>query len=77
MYYSSEKGDKGGKADFKKQYAFAESKSIPYAVLIGEDEAKQGLASVRDLKSRKQNLMKRGEVVDYISALLSNEDERK
>lgn len=66
MYYAA----KSGKADFKKQYAYAESKSIPYAVLVGEDEAKAGTATIRNLATRKQEVIKRGAVVSYFAEAL-------
>jgi histidyl-tRNA synthetase len=53
-------------ADFKKQYAYAESKAIPFAVVIGEKEAKEGLAAIRNLKSRKQTEVKKSKIVSEL-----------
>ncbi len=63
MYYETE--------DFKKQYAFAESKSIPYAIIIGEKESKQGIAAIRDLNTRDQIEVPQGEAVAAILSKLS------
>lgn len=52
--------------DLKKQFAFAEAKNIPYALLYGEEEAKKKSVTVRNLKTRKQKTMKR---VGFIKAL--------
>ncbi len=43
IYYGASKG-------LKKQLQYADKKNSPLAILIGEDEIKQGVATVRDLK---------------------------
>ena len=60
MYYET--------SDFKKQYAFAESKAIPFALVIGENEAKKEIAAVRNLNTREQIEIPQAEV---LAALLS------
>lgn len=56
--------------EMKKQYAFAEAKSIPFAVLFGADEAKAKKISIRNLKSRKQVSIKEKDLVKEIKKLL-------
>jgi histidyl-tRNA synthetase len=63
IYYSA--------ADFKKQYSFAESKAIPYAIVIGEDEARRGIAAIRDLKSREQIEVPQEDVVAALTSKLA------
>ena len=53
--------------DLKKQFAYAESKSIPYGIIIGEDEMKKGHATIRNLQTRKQNTVPLSEVVQNLS----------
>ncbi len=63
MYYSE--------ADMKKQFAFAEAKSIPYAILLGEDEMKNGEVTIRNLKNREQESVKQEQLVDKVKQLLN------
>jgi histidyl-tRNA synthetase len=53
-------------ADFKKQYAFAESKSIPLAVIIGDNEAQRAIAAIRNLKTREQIEVPQSKIVSEI-----------
>jgi histidyl-tRNA synthetase len=53
-------------ADFKKQYAFAESKSIPLAVIIGDNEAERAVAAIRNLKTREQIEVPQSKIVSEI-----------
>lgn len=55
VYYTS--------GDMKKQFTYAEQKSVPLAILIGEEELKAGTVSIRDLKTREQIEVKREELV--------------
>ena len=45
-------------ADIKKQFAYAESKQIPFAVILGENEKKRNEVALRDLNARKQKNIK-------------------
>jgi histidyl-tRNA synthetase len=58
------------KADFKKQFAYAEKKAIPYAVIYGEDEQKKGVAVLRNLLTRKQEVIPRKELAKKIKKIL-------
>lgn len=57
-------------AETKKQFAYAEAKSIPYAILFGEQEAKKKEATIRDLKTRKQKTCKLKDLPKEIKKLL-------
>jgi histidyl-tRNA synthetase len=46
LYYTATKLDK--------QFKYAESKGIPFAIIIGEQEAKDGKAQLKNLKTREQ-----------------------
>jgi histidyl-tRNA synthetase len=58
------------KADFKKQFTYAEKKSIPYAVIYGEDEHKKGVVVLRNLLTRKQETFSRKELAKKIKKIL-------
>ncbi len=55
LYYTTAKLDK--------QFKYAESKNIPYAVIIGEEEAKAGKAQLKNLKTREQVELMQTEVI--------------
>ena len=50
VYYGSQKG-------LKKQLTYADKKNCPVAILIGEDEIKQGIVTVKNLKLGKDKKM--------------------
>jgi histidyl-tRNA synthetase len=53
------------------QFKFAEAKSIPYALLCGEDEYNKGVVSLKDLNNRENwNDLSLGEAVKKIKTLL-------
>ncbi len=47
IYYGSQKG-------LKKQLSYADKRNSPFAIIIGEDEIKKGVATVKDLRLGKQ-----------------------
>ena len=51
------------------QMKYADSKGIPYAVILGSDEVEAGTVAVRDLASREQQVIPREELVEHIQAL--------
>lgn len=51
--------------DKKKQFAYAEAKSIPYAIIYGEDEQESDQATVRNLKNREQQSIKKEQLVNW------------
>lgn len=50
-----------------KQFQNAEDKDIPFAIIIGEDEMKAGKVTLKNLKSREQEMMSVEEVIQQIS----------
>ena len=46
-----------------KQLKYAAAKGIPYAVIIGPDEAAAGIATLRDLGTGEQKQVAQGELV--------------
>lgn len=55
MYYN--------KADIKKQFAYAESKHIPYALILGSDEKQKGVVILRNLIAREQREISRKDIL--------------
>ena len=51
------------------QMKYADSKGIPYAVILGSDEVEAGTVAVRDLASREQQVIPRAELVEHIQGL--------
>ena len=56
------------KKKVKQKFAYADKMGIPYAVIIGDDEAAQGLVSVKDLTSGQQELMTPAAAAEKIKA---------
>ncbi len=54
LYYETAKLDK--------QFKYAESKNIPYAIIIGEEEAKAGKAQLKNLQTRDQVELEQSEL---------------
>ena len=55
LYYEATKLDK--------QFKYAESKNIPYAIIIGEEEAASGKAQLKNLQTREQVEMMQADVI--------------
>ena len=53
-------------AKLKKQFAYADKKRIPFVVLIGENEMKSSMISVRDMKSGDQVSMDLEELIQKV-----------
>ena len=51
------------------QMKYADSKGIPYAVILGSDEVEAGTVAVRDLASRDQQVIPREQLVEHIQQL--------
>lgn len=51
------------------QMKYADSKGIPYAVILGSDEVEAGTVAVRDLASREQQIIPREKLVAHIQEL--------
>ena len=48
------------------QIKYADTKGIPYAVILGSDEVEAGTVAIRDLLTREQQIVPRGEVAERI-----------
>ena len=48
------------------QIKYADTKGIPYAVILGSDEVEAGTVAIRDLANREQHIVPRGEVAERI-----------
>jgi len=57
-------------ADFKKQYAFAESKSIPFALIFGANEKQKDIVALRNLADRKQSEIKKDAIISELKKFL-------
>ena len=51
------------------QIKYADTKGIPYAVIIGSDEVEAGTVAIRDLLNREQQIVSREELVGRIKQL--------
>ncbi|HMQ77272.1 MAG TPA: histidine--tRNA ligase [Flavobacteriales bacterium] len=51
------------KAKMAKQFKYADDKGIPYVAILGENELKQGLITVKDMKSGEQKAVRQEELV--------------
>ena len=48
------------------QIKYADTKGIPYAVILGSDELEAGTVAIRDLENREQQIVPREELVEHI-----------
>lgn len=55
-------------AKLRKQFEYAEKKGIPFLLLAGEDEVRQGTVSVKDLRSGEQQTVPAAELPSFLSA---------
>ena len=51
------------------QMKYADSKGIPYAVILGSDEVEAGTVAIRDLASREQQVVQREKIVAHVQGL--------
>ncbi|GDX79219.1 histidine--tRNA ligase [Deltaproteobacteria bacterium] len=49
-----------------KQFKYADSRGVPFAIVLGPDEAAAGLVALKDLKTGEQRRMTRGELVEAL-----------
>ncbi|MBK9597718.1 MAG: histidine--tRNA ligase [Flavobacteriales bacterium] len=49
-----------------KQFKYADDKGIPFVAIIGENEMKQGIVTVKDMKSGEQKAVKEGELLSML-----------
>jgi histidyl-tRNA synthetase len=50
-----------------KQFKYADDKGIPFVAIIGENELKQGIVTVKDMKSGEQKAVKEDELIHLLS----------
>lgn len=53
-------------AKLDKQFKYADKKSIPYAIVIGEDEVKNNLVTLKNLATREQSTLSLDEVIEQL-----------
>ena len=53
-------------AKMKKQMSYADANKIPYVVLVGEEEIKSGLLTVKNMKTGEQEKMNAGDLLNKI-----------
>ena len=53
------------------QIKYADTKGIPYAVILGSDEVEAGTVAIRDLANREQQIVPRGELVECIQGWIN------
>ncbi len=54
-------------AKLEKQLKYADQKGIPFAIVIGSDEAKNNTVTLKTLKTREQKTIKKENLVEYLS----------
>jgi histidyl-tRNA synthetase len=58
-------------AKLGKQFKFADRNEIPYAIIIGPDEIKEGIIQIKDMQTREQVSVKNKELLSYFQGLLA------
>jgi histidyl-tRNA synthetase len=56
-------------AKMKKQFKYADDKSIPYVIVVGEEELHKGELAVKNMKTGEQVLVKENDFLNYIESL--------
>ena len=51
------------------QMKYADTKGIPYAIILGSDEVEAGTVAVRNLADREQHVISRENLLEYIQEL--------
>jgi histidyl-tRNA synthetase len=61
-------------ARISKQFKYADRQGIPLAVVLGPDEIEQNSVAIKNLKSREQSVVPRGELVQRLKEMLEQEN---
>ena len=61
----------GEKKKFKAKMSYADKLSVPFVILVGEDEIAENVVSVKDMTSGKQEKMSAAAAAEYINQALS------
>jgi len=56
------------KVKMKRQLSYANSRNIPYVVLLGEEEMLKGIITLKDMKSGEQMQIKAEELIDFLNS---------
>ena len=64
----------GEKRKFKAKMAYADKIGVPFAVLMGEDEIREGVLSVKDMRSGEQQKLTPAEAAAFIRAEIEKRD---
>ena len=64
----------GEKRKFKAKMAYADKIGVPFAVLMGEDEVREGVLSVKDMRSGEQQKLTPAEAAAFIRAEIEKRD---
>jgi histidyl-tRNA synthetase len=56
-----------------KQFKFADRKGIPWVIVVGPDELREGNVTVKDMKLGKQEKVEREKIVEYIIKMTKSE----
>ncbi|MCK5209157.1 MAG: histidine--tRNA ligase, partial [Cyclobacteriaceae bacterium] len=51
----------------KKQMNYANKKGVPFVLIIGEDELKEGKFQLKDMNTGNQQKLEIQEIIDYLS----------
>ena len=57
----------GEQKKFKQKMSYADKLGVPYVILLGEDEIKQGKYALKDMRTGEQQLLTQEEVFGEIS----------
>nr|MBP6575508.1 histidine--tRNA ligase [Flavobacteriales bacterium] len=49
-----------------KQFKYADDKGIPFVAIIGDNEMKQGIITVKDMKTGEQKAVKQEELLELV-----------
>ncbi len=54
-------------AKMKKQFSYADNKSIPFVVICGENEMNDGVFNIKNMKTGEQSKIDKGELIDFLT----------
>ena len=54
------------KAKIKNQFKYASKLNIPYVIVIGEDEIKNNVVSLKNMETGEQNVLSLEDAIDFV-----------
>jgi histidyl-tRNA synthetase len=57
------------------QFKYAAGRNYPFVTVVGEDERQNGTVTVRDMRSREQQVVARAEVVEFLNKAVKKDTE--